>query len=564
MSGKLSTLSDLLYQRACATPNTIAYRFFKGPKLSVDELSYDQLWRVAAQFALHLRAQGLANQRVLLVCKSQKHFVIAFYGCMLAGAIAVPTALPRRRALAGRLQLLMQDADVAAIISDVEEVAEFATQRPGMQYIALEQCLAEQSALVAGSTVYPPFAQEQEIAFLQYTSGSTGDPKGVVITHANLMCNSRVIQQAMSIYEHSSMFTALPLFHDMGLVGGMLQPMFAGCVANCMSPAEFVQYPERWLQIMSAYKITVSGGPNFMYQLAATSITPEQIPDCDLSHWSVAFCGAEPIRAATMRLFCERFASVGLRAEAFYPCYGMAESTLFITGKEISELPVVSQFQGAQVVSCGIPRPDTEVEIVDPATLCALPEQHVGEIWARGGSVAHGYWRRPELSQATFAAHINEQVSGQVSGHSRPGYLRTGDLGFMANGQLYVTGRLKDLIIVYGKKYAPQDIENEAQASHPALLDCPGVAFAIMQDAVDRLIVVFELKRDWARQQEQWPELMAAMRAAVNNMHGVALDDIVFIRQGSLPRTSSGKVRRSQCRDDYLAGKLDRVLPVAG
>lgn len=550
----MSTLPEIVAQRAREQGSEVAYRFFQGAALEPQVLTFHGLWQRAAALACLLQQQGLQGSRALLVCKSQQQFVTAFYACLLAGVVAVPTSPPRRQNLAGRLRLLLDDADLGAILSDdgALDPAELAGMT--VAQIDLRSCLQDADLDGLAARWRMPALAPSDAAFLQYTSGSTSAPKGVVVTHANLIDNCSIIREAMDFSPAASIFTALPLFHDMGLVGGILESMFAGCSGNCMAPAEFVQYPERWLQIMSAYRISISGGPNFMYELAARAVTDEQLAGVDLSSWKVAFCGAEPIRASTVERFTSRFAAAGFRADAFYPCYGMAEATLFISGKRLGALPQVSASSGSAVVCCGVPRGDMQVEIVDPASGVALAPGQTGEIWVSGASVAAGYWRRPELSAATFQATIG----------SRPGtcFLRTGDLGYLEDGQLYVTGRLKDLIIVYGKKYAPQDIEQTAAAAHDALREDCGAAFCIHHDGSERLVLAFELRREAMRRHEQWPQVLQAVRSAVADAHGVRVDDLVLLKTGALPRTSSGKVRRAQCQADYLAATLERAVPL--
>lgn len=543
----MRNLAEIVFRRAQAQADNIAYRFFQGSALDPELLTFHALWEQAANIAARLQQQGLAGERVLLACKSQKLFVLGFYGCLLAGCAAVPTPPPRRKALASRLHLLANDAAIAAVITDSDQV------ESAPEVALIDMCAWETEgghAAAAGGWTMPAL-DDDSVAFLQYTSGSTSDPKGVVVTHANLMYNCAAIEEGMAFTQASSILTALPLFHDMGLVGGVLESMYVGCIGNCMPPAEFVQYPERWLRIISQFGITISGGPNFMYELAARNVTAAQLDGCDFSRWEVAFCGAEPIRAGTIERFTRQLAPFGFRPQAFYPCYGMAESTLFITGKRIDALPEVCAHHGTDVVNCGAPRHDTEVTIVDPHTLAALPELKIGEIWVAGKSVAGGYWRRPELTPQVFG--------GRIAGGPQQPFLRTGDLGYLKNGELHVTGRLKDLIIVYGKKYAPHDVEATAEASHDALREAGGAAIGLNDEAGERLLLVFELKREWLRRESEWPQVMSAMRQAVNATHGIGIDEVVLIKPGSLPRTSSGKVRRQQCRQDYLAGALERV-----
>ncbi|GAB3356895.1 fatty acyl-AMP ligase [Lysobacter tyrosinilyticus] len=548
----MSSFAELMVSRAQSTPNKIACRFFKGALLQPEDLTFGELYARAKILAAHMDALGLRDSRVLLICKSQKTFVIAFYACLLAGVVAVPTAPPRRQIMQARLQVIVGDALASGILFDADELVdvELDGANGSMTKLDLREFFEKSELQALAESWQPAFPQLSAPAFLQYTSGSTGDPKGVVVSHGNLVHNCAAIQEAMEIDGDSVLFTALPLFHDMGLVGGVLQLMYSGCTAGFLSPSEFVQYPERWLQIISRYGVTVSGGPNFMYDLAARAIKPEQIESVDLSSWRVAFSGAEPIRSDTVQRFAERFAEHGFRGEAFYPCYGMAESTLFITGTQCGVQYKVHRQESSNVVGCGKPRRDTRVEIVDPEARRRVPEGTVGEIWVRGSSVAQGYWMRPEVTERVFRARI-EGSEGE--------YLRTGDLGFVQDGQLYVSGRLKDLIVVNGRKYAPQDIENECEQSHVALRQASGAAFDVDDADNRRLVVVFELKREWLRRHPEWDDVIGSMRASVSAAYGLPVSDVVLIRPGSLPRTSSGKVRRSQCRADYLAGALERA-----
>jgi acyl-CoA synthetase (AMP-forming)/AMP-acid ligase II len=545
---------EILLHRARTEPDAAAYHFFQGASLVPDTLTFHQLWTASAALASYLQARGLAGERVLLTCKSQRHFVVAFFACLLAGAVAVPTALPRRQVLRERMQLLERDAAFRALICDSDDIRlshfqdlQAVTDQVDMRAWSQRPDLA----LLAGTWVLPKLG-ELALAFLQYTSGSSGDPKGVVVTHANLLHNCLAIEQGMGLSAASKIFTALPLFHDMGLIGGVLQSMYTGCSAACMAPAEFAQHPERWLQIMSRYGMTVSGGPNFMYQLAAQEIDAGQVEGLDLSKWEVAFCGAEPIRAETIRDFIRKFAPAGFRPESFYACYGMAESTLFITGAKAGAGLQVEQHEGSSIVGCGHPRHDTELAIVDPETRLPKADCEVGEIWVRGSSVAGGYWCRPDLTDRTFGARIG-------GGDNSVRYLRTGDLGYLNQGNLFVSGRLKDLIISYGRKFLPQDVEKEAERNHAALRKSGGGAFSVDLDGDQRTILVFELKGEWLRRQDELPQVAATVRSAVSASLGLMLDEVLFIQPGALPRTSSGKVRRNQCRIDYLDGALARV-----
>lgn len=541
--------------RAAENSAGIAYRFYRGADPEPESWRYGELWARCAAIAQRLQEKGLAGERVLLVCKSQAHFVAGFYACLLAGCIAVPTAPPQREALLGRLTLLADDAQPRALMADSDQLLAMAAL-PGMAAllpIDLRTGGASADNQADALRYRPTSIGAESLAFLQYTSGSTDAPKGVAVTHANIVHNCATIANAMAITSGSAILTALPLFHDMGLIGGLLVAMYVGCPASFMAPVDFIQHPERWLHVVSAEGITHSGGPNYMYDLVARTVQPEHLSSCDLSGWQVAFCGAEPIRASTMANFSSRFATAGFRSEAFYPCYGMAEATLLITGHRAGTQPVVSRQGEIAVVGCGRPAADMALCIVDPATLLPLGAGHTGEIWVSGASVANGYWRRPQLSEEIFHARL--------AGDERH-YLRTGDLGYIEDGNLFVTGRLKDLVIIYGKNYAPHELEATAELSNEILSSAASAAFNVTDDTSSRLVMVCEIKRSWLRQPQHWPAAVRAMRSAVMAQHGVHIDEVVLIKPGVLPRTSSGKVRRSQCRLDYLAGALAQ-LPLA-
>jgi 8-amino-7-oxononanoate synthase len=411
-----------------------------------------------------------------------------------------------------------------------------------------------------------PDVHGDTLAFLQYTSGSTGTPKGVVLSHANLVHNSALIASA---FEHTRNGTGvfwLPSYHDMGLIGGILQPLYVGRPNVLMSPITFLQKPYRWLSAISRFGGTTSGGPNFAYDLCVRKITAEQRKSLDLSTWKVAFNGAEPVRAETLDRFVEAFGPCGFRREAFYPCFGLAEATLIVSGGYVSKPPVVRHFDaqalpedvvtevepgrqgGRAMVGCGETLPDQNIVIADPETRTTCPPGRIGEIWVCGPSIAQGYWQQPEATEATFRACLADTGEGP--------FLRTGDLGFMLDGELFVTGRLKDLIIVRGVNYYPQDIELTVQRSHSRLrADC-GAAFTVEKDSREQLVVVFEIER---HKQGRLEGVFQAVRRAVSLEHDLNVDAIVLIRAGSVPKTSSGKIQRHACRRGYLDGSLDIV-----
>ena len=543
---------DIVALRAREQPDKVAYRFFEGDA-GTRTLTFRELWVESAALARGLIDRDLVDERALIVCRSQRNFVVAFYACLLAGVVAVPTAPPRKLLLRDRLMSIATNARARAVLYDIDELAqsEAGSIADGVVRLDVRSWRGKDSPAALASGLRLRHVTEEDIAFLQYTSGSTGTPKGVVVSHGNLIHNSEAIRLGMALSASSEVLMGLPLFHDMGLIGGVLESMYVGYTTNFIQPAEVVRYPERWLQRISALRITTSGGPNFMYELAACQVRPEQMKGVDLSSWQVAFCGAEPIRAGTIARFTERFASAGFRPEAFYPCYGMAESTLFITGSQLGQRPLVAHHADSEVVACGKPRHDTVVRIVDPDTGRAVEDGAVGEIWVSGKSVAQGYWMQEELTERVFRARIQ--------GEDATAYLRTGDLGWLHDGELYVSGRLKDLIILNGKKFAPQDLEDVSERCHPGLRRTGAAAFSVVEEGAEKVVIVAELEREWMHRAADWPAIQAEIRAALHSAHGVAVSDVTLIKPGTLAKTSSGKVQRAQCRSSYLAGALECV-----
>jgi acyl-CoA synthetase (AMP-forming)/AMP-acid ligase II len=405
------------------------------------------------------------------------------------------------------------------------------------------------------------------LAFLQYTSGSTAQPRGVMLNHGHLLHNEQMIQQAFQQTERSIIVGWLPLYHDMGLIGNVLQPLYAGARCILMSPAHFLQSPVRWLQAISRYKATTSGGPNFAYDLCTRKITSEQRAQLDLSSWTVAFNGSEPVHPDTLDRFIAAFGPCGFRPEAFFPCYGLAEATLFVSGSLKSAPPVIHNIDGTalehnrivpvsaqkkdavRVVACGRSWLDQQILIVDPESSKSCEPDAVGEIWLSGPSIAQGYWNRAEDSECTFGAYLADSGKGP--------YLRTGDLGFISDGQLFITGRLKDLIIIRGRNHYPQDIEQTVQQSHTRLRPGCGAAFSIDVCGEERLVVVQEVDRHCQHQEVE--EIIATINQAVTAEHELTVYAVALIRPGTLPKTSSGKLQRHACRANFLNSNLDLV-----
>ncbi len=554
------SVGALLRWRA-ESPSGAGYTFLSEGEVE-SRLTYRELDRRARAIAAQLLRTAAPGDRAVLLFPPGLDFVAAFFGCLYSGVIAVPAYPPSFRKDLSRLRAILGDADPRVVLAPAETVAkaEAAPDLPPVPWMAL----AEEGADEAGDRRLPEIGPDT-VAFLQYTSGSTGDPKGVVVTQGNLLANEAVIQRVFDLGADSVVVSWLPLYHDMGLIGGMLQPLYAGGSCVLMSPVSFLQRPRRWLEAISRYRGTVSGAPDFAYDLCVRRIPPAQREGLDLSSWSVAFNGAEPVRAATLERFADAFAPCGFRRTAFSPCYGLAEATLMVAGVAAAEPPAVLAVDAAALAArravpetgaaaavplagSGAPALGQEVAVVDPEAGVPCAAGEVGEIWVRGPSVARGYWRRPEETERTFAAHL---ATGEGP------YLRTGDLGFLHGGQLYVTGRLKDLIILRGRNLYPQDIEATVERSAPAFRAGGGAAFAMDLDGQERLVVVQEVERAAAAGGGDGLRPVAdALRAAVAEEHEAEVFVVVLVRAGGVPRTTSGKVRRRDCRAAWLAGEL--------
>ncbi|HVR99989.1 MAG TPA: fatty acyl-AMP ligase, partial [Thermoanaerobaculia bacterium] len=449
--GEGSTLIELLRERARERPGHRLYTFLADGEEEAGVLSCGEL-DVRARALGALLRQVAAGEPVLLLFPPGAEFVTAFFGCLYGGAVAVPAYPPRARRVDSRLWSIFRDArprvvlTTAAVLARLAEVRERSPELAAARWIAIDDPAEVPSGLA--DEWRDPGLEPGAVAFLQYTSGSTSSPKGVRVTHGNLLHNQALIQRAFRQTEESVVVGWLPLYHDMGLIGNVLQPLYSGARCVLMSPWAFLQSPARWLRAISRYRATTSGGPDFAYDLCVRKVRPEQRAGLDLSSWTVAFNGAEPVRAETLERFAAAFAPCGFRREALYPCYGLAEATLFVTGGAPGEPPATGPFEGRTLVASG--RPDDaslEVAIVEPESLARRGEDEVGEIWLRGASVTGGYWSRPELTEASFQAATAEGDGP---------YLRTGDLGFLRGGDLYVAGRLKDLIIIRGRNHYPQ------------------------------------------------------------------------------------------------------------
>ncbi|MCH9647875.1 MAG: amino acid adenylation domain-containing protein [Deltaproteobacteria bacterium] len=549
-------------------PENLACTFLAQGEEIEAQLSYGQLDRRAAAVAHGLGQSLKRGERALLLFPPGLAFVEAFLGCLYAGVVAVPAYPPRRAAAIDRLSTVFQDAAASAILTTPEldlRLRRWLSGEPSLSQaprLTLQELVEKE-----GPRRRLPAVRLEDPAFLQYTSGSTSDPKGVVVSHSSLAANEQCIRQAFGQDERSIVVGWLPLYHDMGLIGNLLQPLYVGGHTLLMAPTAFLQRPARWLEAISRFRASTSGGPDFGYALCCSRVSDSEAEALDLSSWRLAFSGAEPVRASTLDRFARRFAPYGFRRRSFFPCYGLAEATLFASGGRSgtksprSDGPRVLEVDpealelrhravkavpgtGRPLVSCGQPATGHEVVVVEPQTHRALDPGQVGEIWFRGPSVAKGYWQRPEASSEIFSARL--------APGAKP-YLRTGDLGFLSQDDLFVTGRQKDLLVLRGRNHYPQDLEATAEESHPALVPGGGAAFAIEQSGSEALVMAHEIHR---RREREALEALDAIRLAVSREHRVEIHRVVALRAGTLPRTTSGKVRRGPCRDALLGGEL--------
>lgn len=564
-------LVRLVQYQAATQPNESAFIYLANGIDNEIVMSNALLDRSARRIAAWLQQQNMFGQRVLLLYPPGLDFIAAFFGCLYAGAIAVPVYPPRKNRSILRI-LTVAETSGAAVALTTEDVLKgvgnFIDEAPYLKEITWQATTTIQEGFE--ENWHNPEINANTIAFLQYTSGSTGNPKGVILTHGNLIHNSRMIYQG---FEHSRTGQGvfwLPSYHDMGLIGGIIQPLYCGRPNVIMSPLTFLQKPFRWLAAITKYHGTTSGGPNFAYDLCVRQITEEQIDQLDLQSWNIAFNGAEPVLAETMEAFTRKFERCGFRYEAFYPCFGLAEGTLLVSGG-YQKLPPVIRSLDAAALSVGnavdaVPETgkitrqvssgknilaDQRIAIVDPDSCVECSERVVGEIWVRGPSMAKGYWNAPEATQQTFHARIAETNEGP--------FMRTGDLGFMIEGELFVTGRIKDLIIIRGVNLYPQDIERTVQHVDQHLRTSGGAAFMVRDDSErhqEHLVIVQELEH---RINGETEPIFGEIRRAVALEHEIPVAAIVLVKPKSIPKTSSGKIQRYLCRTAFLNGTLSEV-----
>jgi len=588
-----STLIELLQRRALHDPDQRIYTYLIDGEIEGSHLTLGALDRQARAIAALLQSHRAAGSRALMLYPAGLDFIPAFFGALYAGAIAVPLppqnmAQPQRTL--ARLRTVASDAQPAivlttsSILSKVECLFAQAPELRKLRWLATDQVSAG-----AADEWRDPAVTGNTLALLQYTSGSTAAPRGVMVSHENLLQNSAHISQAFEIASDAVSVTWLPVFHDMGLTNGIIQPIYGGRLCVLMAPQAFLQRPGRWLRAISHYKATISGGPNFAYEMCARRITPEQRDGLDLSGWKVAYNGAEPVRGDTLKRFAEAFSSCGFQPSFSYPCYGLAEATLIVSGGLVKADPVLCttrvaalEHNGVAETSDGQPNvrtlvgsgramPDTKIVVAHPESMLACAPDEVGEIWVSGPAVAQGYWNRPEETARTFNAHLADTGEGP--------FLRTGDLGFLRDGELFITGRLKDLIIIDGRNLYPSDIELTVEQSHEAVRSGGSVAFSVDVTDDERLIVAAEIERRYQLEQQHrngesrdmsdgikrnhrsaadLDAVVRAIRRAVAQQHDIRVHAVVLLGAGCIPRTPSGKVQRRVCQARFQDGTLER------
>lgn len=564
---KFLTLLDLLQTRAEAQAQQTAYTFLIDGETEAVSVTYQELQWQAQAIAVSLQSMSNSGERALLLYPSGLDFIAAFFGCLYAGVIAVPAYPPRRNQNLSRLEAIVADAQATIVLTTTSLLADIKSRFAENPKLASISWLStDDVSLKLASNWKKPELEPKNLAFLQYTSGSTGIPKGVMVSHQNILHNERLIEMAFGHTSKTVVAGWLPLFHDMGLIGNVIQPLYLGRPCILMSSVAFLQKPIRWLKAISNYRATTSGGPNFAYDLCVNKITPEQLENIDLSSWEIAFNGAEPIRAKTLERFATTFEPYGFRRKAFYTCYGMAETTLFVTGGLKTAPPMIHSVDGKAleqnqviktdsnnrdsrtIVGCGLTLFD-KIVIVDRQSKTRCANNQVGEIWVSGLSVAQGYWNNQEATQEIFNAYLDV---GQGP------FLQTGDLGFMQDGELFVTGRLKDVIIIRGRNYYPQDIELTVENSHVALRQNCSAAFSVDIEEQEQLVVAVEVERTHLRKLNV-EEVVEAVCQAISEQHELQVYGILLLKTASIPKTSSGKIQRHACKTGFLKNSLKTV-----
>jgi acyl-CoA synthetase (AMP-forming)/AMP-acid ligase II len=562
------TLAHAIAEHVQRDPNAIAFELLQNAD-SRSQLTYGALNEQALKIAAFLRSKVQKGSRVLLPTNNELSFQATMLGCMYAGCISVPVPVPRIKPKLpdlglGRFLAIINQCKAAMVLIDEDHMKMFDALAPHVRSFfgatLIESCQGAMR-LAADASFQLELPEPDQVAFLQYTSGSTSQPKGVMLTHRCIVNNQRSIQANYGLSSENTIVSWLPLYHDMGLASGFFMSAYLGTKSVLMPPLLFVTNPYRWLEEIGKYACAVSGAPNFAYAHCVDRITDSQLASLNLNSWKVAFCGAEPIRPETVNAFCQKFQMTGFDRQSFFPSYGLAEATLFVSSKRAGELPqqrtfcqttlstheakvADSTFDGKTVTltSCGHTGQGISVAILDPASHAVLADGQIGEVAVSSDSAGIGYWDDSESTDRTF----NHVIS--LAGDDRQFFL-TGDLGFVLEGELFVSGRMKELIIVSGVNYYPQDLEFTAQLQHDAFRNCKASAFAIDEDKNLNLVMVMEAAA--SRMPVDHHQLASQIRQAVRLEHQLCMGEIIFVAPGKIPKTTSGKVQRTKCRELY-------------
>lgn len=561
----MSTIHSMLADAAGEIPDKPLFVFPETRWRAAAALTYAELAQRAGGAARVVAEAAQGGDRALLLFSTGPEFWEAFFGCMAAGVIAVPLKTPNVNRASEHLERIVRDCEPSLVIAD-ESIAEILRKRAechpylnGVSVLTPGDWKSEQSDLVVREATFGP-------AYLQYTSGSTSHPKAIQVSHANLLANAELVRQRMELRRGEDSIVAwLPHYHDMGLAGTYLGAIYNRMTVRCLPPEEFVLYPRRWLQLISEHRATIGGGPTFGYRLCVEKIRDDELVGVDLSCWRVAYVGAERIDPAVLQSFSERFASRGFRYASLFPCYGLGEATLLVTGGPAAAPPVSRDVSQSAFLRSEIAAPvddadrltlagsggiaaGCDVVIADPATGLPMRDVCIGEVLVAGPGVTAGYYRREELNRELFCELVIDGVPRR--------WLRTGDLGFVANSELFITGRLKEMMIVRGRNLFPEDVESQAGVAHEAVSPGRVVAFSVVQAGEEVLIVAAELRRSAVKLESAQP-VFNAVRARVVEGCGVSPSEIVLLRPATIPMTSSGKLQRLAVRESYRSGSIE-------
>ncbi len=557
-------VGDAFADRVAAHPERIAITLFRGSAAAEhDSLTYAGLAGRARSRAAALRARLSVGERVLIALPTGSDFVELYLGCLIAGVVAVPVpAVGGSTTAVERVVAIAEDCAPALALTTADSVRELGARlwEQGLGHVTVEAAGAIDADPAATPAADRPPPDRDTLAVLQYSSGSTGTPRGVMLTHGSILANTRSINTAGGLGPDDVFGSWLPLHHDMGLFALLTAGLLFGAPVVLMAPSEFARRPVEWLRMVDRYGCTVTAGPNFAFDLCLRLITDQKLAGVDLSRLRYALNGSEPIHLPTMRAFTERFASVGLRPEVVSPCYGLAEATAYVSANPVPATPRTKIVDPVRLTSAerpelcpatdgreiiGVGRAAIEARIVDPGTRHALPDRRIGEIWLRGGNVGLGYWNRPELTAQTFDVTLADDDS--------TGWLRTGDLGALVDGELFVTGRIKELLIVRGRNLFPQDVEQQARAAHEALRGLLGAAFGVAVPD-ERMVLIHEVNPRTPA--DELPAVATTVARRLTTTIGVPVRNVLLVRRGTVRRTTSGKIQRTAMRDRFLAGDI--------